>query len=64
MAEAKLKFFAEGCKDVVKFSKNQHFLYVLIVIFLNSSCNVLHKSELDEVIGGCWRLLEAVEATH
>ena len=47
-----------------KSSKNQHFLVGLIVIFLKSSCNVLHESELVEVIGGCWRLLEAVEATH
>ena len=47
-----------------KSSKNQHFLVGLIVIFLKSSCNVLHESELVGVIGGCWRLLEAVEATH
>ena len=47
-----------------KSSKNQNFLVGLIVIFLKSSCNVLHESELVGVIGGCWRLLEAVEATH
>ena len=47
-----------------KSSKNQHFLVGLIVIFLKSYCNILHESELVGVIGGCWRLLEAVEATH
>ena len=51
---------SKGCKS----SKNQHFLVGLIVIFLKSYCNILHESELVGVIGGCWRLLEAVEATH
>ena len=55
-----MKIVVKGCKEVVKSSKNQHFLYILIVVFFKRSCNVLHESELVEVIGGCWRLLEAV----
>ena len=43
-----------------KSSKNQYFLVCLIVIFLKSYCNILHESELVGIIGGCWRLLEAV----
>ena len=38
----------------------QHFYFFIIIffIFLKRYRNVLHESELVEVIGGCWRLLK------